>query len=843
MSCEPHSATPSVVLLLLGLALGGCAEDTTAGRDEVPVNVSVEIDETVQPVLESLEAFEDGAPRPLAAVADEDGSVSCFVANELLVSGGPDGIDDFVQRYEGEILLSIDPATEGVPDLPPMALVRVKTEAVDDSGLAADLRDVAQNKGLLGTGQLRISSHDGARLLAAAYAELREGLEVSVNYVAEPVAIPGSTEECPLDGGVYENAYQWGYWKAGTALNHGVPEAWSLLYHTNTLNNRVKIAVIDGGFCPDEDFRPHIASAVGGGVVNRSNHMSCGGNPCPWHGNSVASAAMAIPDNQYGAAGTGGPVGVPIFIYVRGDMVTATFGVLRAQSKGAKIINLSFGGDVHWSLKPTTLHYRNTTEAVRDSGVLIFASAGNQGKDVDAEQCLEIWPHSCWEKRFFFPCENPGVICVGGLDENLYPNTSSNTGDENVDLWAPWCVYRGPNRGDEEDGVRPNKLDIACGTSFSSPFAAGIAALIWAASPSLSAGQVWNTMLQTANGSSHRPRPNAYAAVVKSMGTGFNANIRSPRDGATISAGIPTTLMAELNVVSSPGDYSVPVTVEWYSGLDGPLGTELVEIPLDDQDGFNTATSAWTGTLSAGTQVITLITRADVTPPSWSGQEIIVDQDMVVIQVTNPGPTAEIVVPADGSSFCPGENIAFLGQALDPNETLTDQAFHWWATRDDSPFFLRPLGEGPAIAVSDLGIGTNNVNLKVTDSGFNESVDTITVNILSAADPNCTDLPPFAQIDEPSNGAVFMTEGVDAQGEYKTITFRGTATDPEDDDATLLVEWSSGTDGKLGEGRVLTARVHMTETCTQQISITLRVTDSDGHATEYPIQIHLYYIC
>ena len=88
-----------------------------------------------------------------------------------------------------------------------------------------------------------------------------------------------------------------------------------------------------------------------------------------------------------------------------------------------------------------------------------------------------------------------------------------------------------------------------------------------------------------------------------------------------------------------------------------------------------------------------------------------------------------------------------------------------------------------------------------------------------------------------------MTEGRDEVGDYKTITFRGTATDYEDDDQTLLVEWFASTDGKLGEGRELTTRLHMTENCAQNIDITLRVTDSDDNVTEYGIQITLYYVC
>ena len=102
--------------------------------------------------------------------------------------------------------------------------------------------------------------------------------------------------------------------------------------------------------------------------------------------------------------------------------------------------------------------------------------------------------------------------------------------------------------------------------------------------------------------------------------------------------------------------------------------------------------------------------------------------------------------------------------------------------------------------------------------------------------------PPAAEITSPENNSIFMCDGYDYE-DYATISFVGTATDQEDADNTLLVEWFSSTDGKLGEGRELTAHVHMTETCNQTINITLRITDSGSLVTEVSIRIYLYVVC
>ena len=58
----------------------------------------------------------------------------------------------------------------------------------------------------------------------------------------------------------------------------------------------------------------------------------------------------------------------------------------------------------------------------------------------------------------------------------------------------------------------------------------------------------------------------------------------------------------------------------------------------------------------------------------------------------------------------------------------------------------------------------------------------------------------------------------------------------------MQVEWFSSSDGKLGEGRSLTSLVHMTERPSQDITITLRVTDSSGNVSEDSVVVNLYII-
>ncbi|MCA9982495.1 MAG: hypothetical protein KDD89_16755, partial [Anaerolineales bacterium] len=171
---------------------------------------------------------------------------------------------------------------------------------------------------------------------------------------------------------------------------------------------------------------------------------------------------------------------------------------------------------------------------------------------------------------------------------------------------------------------------------------------------------------------------------------------------------------------------------------------------------------------------------------------------------------------------------------------LPESAFTWRSNLDGA------LGSGRTISRTDLSEGAHTITLRVTDDGGLFVEDSVSVTILVASNPDCTDTDPSALIDSPANGADFWVEvDQDADGWYATISFEGQVGDIEDDISDLLVSWSSdyAVDGDLGTPTVnpttgvttITARLHMRPdqvgTGSDDHVITLRVEDTDGNVT------------
>jgi hypothetical protein len=399
-----------------------------AGPQPEPPTVppTFKVDGLVVPA-ESLPPGPDGTPRQLAAVVDDLGNRGVFIEDELIVmTTDPKELNGVLSRWSGEVVDTIDPAENDIAGMSPQYLVRIDPTAADPAELPGLLAGLSPARDV----NHRVSSERAIQLLTVAATEASNGLTMGVNWVATGADIPaGATREgltgpagYNADRTVYwGNAFDWFYFADGGVLDIGVTQAWSLLARTGRLDERVRLAVLDGGFSPatNGDF-PAGWSALSvvpfAGAVDSRNPATCtGGSACPWHGTSVANAAAGAVDNRAAAAGPAGPVAELLLIHESADMFSSSVALALAYGSGARIANMSWSGEVPATLSFTALPFDIVTRNYRGLGMLLFAAAGNENDDVDDTDCF-ILDDLCWEEAWVFPCENGGVTCIGGID-------------------------------------------------------------------------------------------------------------------------------------------------------------------------------------------------------------------------------------------------------------------------------------------------------------------------------------------------------------------------------------------------------------------------------------------
>lgn len=795
----------------------GCAGGEGEGEGESPPPLSplaLAVNPTIIPATSELPPLDGVNPRPLAAIVDERGHQAEFVENELvLVTDEQTLLDDFLARWNGVEISSYDPDDAGLTGAV-QHLIRIDTTVADSSNILSDLLTLDPDA----RGALQVSSEAGLDLLAASAAEAVDGLTIGVNWVGRGSSISTrSTTEAASgsdgfnsSGPTYNpNAFDWHFLNTGSTQDIGVTEAWWLLEQTGRTANKVKIAILDMGFSNTAEL-PTPFTAISNvpfvSAMEQSNLLGCsGGGGCPWHGTNVAGTAFGRIDNSFGAAGVAGQVAQPILVFTLYDFFTSMAAVVEALAAGAKVVNMSYGAGVPAAFSFTVIPFELTTGAASLAAVL-FASAGNDGANVDAEDCFIV----CWEETLWTPCENIGVDCVGGLAvDSVFRAGGSNYGHEGVDIFAPYTVLVGP------DPANPsNTASAVSGTSFSSPYAAGVAALIWAANPGLSAAQVRSILYETAHTSPSSVVDhyvNAQEAVRRALGSVIV--IQAPLDGASVARG--TTIGFQTFILE--GGRGTP-TVTWSSSIDGVIGT---------------GASISRNNLSFGTHTITATAVwADTTTAS----------DTVQLTITNNPPVMNIVTPADGAHFFQGQQINLSGTAFDPNNipgfTLDASQVTWFVD-------ATTLGTGFSrnIPPSTLSLGAHTIRFQGND-GLATAEDS--VGIVIDADP--LDLPPnVVNITNPTTGAHFAADTFDT-GWFIQVNLQGNASDLEDGALTgSSLTWKTSINGgplvTLGTGTSLNAKLYAPECFGNTHVIHLVARDSAFQESEATVQVTVELLC
>lgn len=245
--------------------------------------------------------------------------------------------------------------------------------------------------------------------------------------------------------------------------NINSPQAWNV----TTGSNNVLVAVCDSGFDTDHpDLAGNLRMDLAYNAQDGSNYVE----DFSGHGTGTAGTIGAIGDNNTGVAGVNWNVDIiPVRIAISDTNSSAYISTMAkcieyAADNGARVVNLSYGGIRYASIDAAAKY-------LRERNGLLFMSAGNSGNE---------YPD--------YP-DYTSFVGVGATDSSNKKAYFSDYGNY-VDLTAPGVSIRTTYKG----GTYVNYS----GTSFSSPVAAGVAALMVAANPGITADEIEAGLFSTA---------------------------------------------------------------------------------------------------------------------------------------------------------------------------------------------------------------------------------------------------------------------------------------------------------------------------------------------------------
>lgn len=311
-----------------------------------------------------------------------------------------------------------------------------------------------------------------------------------IDAVERPRARVSRTEPALLAGPFHSGPYSALGWQWYATRTDAVPEA------VLRAAASVTIAVIDTGAdlsAPDLSAKSPATLDLATGGADVSDPQG--------HGTFVASLAAGSVTNGDGIAGAGGDARLLVIRAIGPDGsftdVDEARAIVEAVDRGARVINLSFGGP------STSLAERNAIRYASERGVLLVAAAGNEylrGNPVEYPAAL---------------LQPQGSNGQGGIGLSVAAATSggsrawfSNTGSW-ISLAAPGERVLGALSSLSSATAYPRVAlpgalgglyGFGSGTSYAAPQVSGAAALVWGANPTLTASQVAQVLEETAQG-------------------------------------------------------------------------------------------------------------------------------------------------------------------------------------------------------------------------------------------------------------------------------------------------------------------------------------------------------
>jgi len=217
----------------------------------------------------------------------------------------------------------------------------------------------------------------------------------------------------------------------------------------------------------DNDGNGFIDDVHGWDFKNNDNNPSADVGAGEGHGTAVSGCIGAVGNNAIGISGVNWNVSImPLKIQL--DVASISMAMDYAIAKGATVVNASFG-----NFSPSVTE-QQAVQRLQNAGILLVAAAGNDhgNNDLVAD----------------FPAgyANANIISVAASSSSDLLTVWSHYGATSVDIAAPGTsifTTQSPNGNIGNSGATGLSYDFIAGTSFSSPYVAGIAALIKAQIP------------------------------------------------------------------------------------------------------------------------------------------------------------------------------------------------------------------------------------------------------------------------------------------------------------------------------------------------------------------------
>ena len=266
------------------------------------------------------------------------------------------------------------------------------------------------------------------------------------------------------------------------------------------------------------------------------------------HGTMVAGFADAQGNNGLGVAGVSWKVKVLPVRITYADGVGSAYlsdmaeGLMYAADKGAKVINCSFSGYQYDTIESAASY-------ARGKGALVFFAAGNDGLDISTYR------------------DSANIVVVGATTSTGTRASWSNYGTP-IDLVAPGASVMSTDMN--------GGYSTGSGTSYASPIAAGLAALVFSINPALTPDQVEQILKSTCKDIGTAGEDSVYGfGLIQANAAATAAQqtlVVNPPPPGTVTVAAPTGLTAAIKAKTT-------VALAWMDNATNETGYYVERAP------------------------------------------------------------------------------------------------------------------------------------------------------------------------------------------------------------------------------------------------------------------------